>query len=338
MLNLPSGVLQCMHVTSPADDGPGSLREAVTRSSGPRLVIFQEPGEIRLKSDLLIRQDNTHILGRAGLSITGATVRVEGADWGSLTGLRIRPGDAPGPSLTNRDCLRFVSARHWDVNQCSLEFGTDENLDIFTGCRQISVRNTIIGWGLRGERGHSTGARIGPDAREILFDCNLFAHNHRRNCLIANDCTVDLVNNVDYNPGSQSIGLGGAGTGPIQLCALGNVMQPGPNTSSRTQCLQIEALCDPKSRVYLYDNYGRGAHDWDTVTFLDGAPSMAAIRVWKMPARFSKSKPLHFTEVMPYVLENVGARPLDKIDRRLLDGVRTKTGRIIDTPGDIYRG
>ena len=76
----PDAVL--LRVTTLADSGPGSLRQAVAQT-GPRIVVFDVGGTIRLKADLKIEQPMVTISGQSepapGITLAGASLRVRAA-------------------------------------------------------------------------------------------------------------------------------------------------------------------------------------------------------------------------------------------------------------------
>src|SRR5262245_6962148 len=63
------------HVTSLADDGVGTFRQAIGTATGPRTIVFDVGGTINLLSKLNIRKPNITIAGQTapgnGICITG---------------------------------------------------------------------------------------------------------------------------------------------------------------------------------------------------------------------------------------------------------------------------
>lgn len=83
------------HVTSLANDGPGTLRDAVSRPG--RIVVFDVCGTINLTERLKIGNSNITILGQTapgqGITVAGTDVLIA-ADNVIIRYLRVRPGDS----------------------------------------------------------------------------------------------------------------------------------------------------------------------------------------------------------------------------------------------------
>ncbi len=92
---------QVYHVTTLEDGGPGSLREAV-EAEGPRIVVFDVSGTIRLKKALTINHPFITIAGQTapgdGICLRDATLEVS-ADHVAVRFLRCR-GSQPETTLT----------------------------------------------------------------------------------------------------------------------------------------------------------------------------------------------------------------------------------------------
>ena len=88
-----------LHVTSLADSGPGSLRAAV-ETRGPRTIVFDVAGTIRLGSDLVVREPRVTIAGQTapggGIALADQTLVID-ADDVVVRHIRSRRGDrSPG--------------------------------------------------------------------------------------------------------------------------------------------------------------------------------------------------------------------------------------------------
>ncbi|MGI9603219.1 MAG: hypothetical protein ACR2QE_15130, partial [Acidimicrobiales bacterium] len=101
-------------VTSLADDGPGSLRDAIAGATAPRTIVFAVGGTIDLQSPLRITASRLTVAGQTapvGITVRGYPVEVVNSDHIVLRFLRFRPGDinaaaVPGkPGRGNADLV-----------------------------------------------------------------------------------------------------------------------------------------------------------------------------------------------------------------------------------------
>ncbi|AWB46901.1 hypothetical protein DCC85_10710 [Paenibacillus sp. CAA11] len=105
---------EVVEVTTLADSGPGSLREAV--STGNRTIVFKVGGVIQLESPLKIIGDNVTIAGQTapgdGITVIGHPTTFEGNNL-IVRYMRFRLGDAnvAGATLPKRDAIdaRIIS-------------------------------------------------------------------------------------------------------------------------------------------------------------------------------------------------------------------------------------
>ena len=124
-------------VTTLADSGPGSLREAAT-ASGAAWIRFAVSGVIQLDSDVEVSSDKT-IDGRgADVTIRGGGLFVQnGAGNVILNDLKLR--DSPG------DLIRFYNGgQYMWVHHCDLSNGGDGAFDATEGVTNVTVSYTHI--------------------------------------------------------------------------------------------------------------------------------------------------------------------------------------------------
>jgi len=185
-------------VTSLADSGPGTLRDALSESN--RIVTFAVGGTIELASTIRITGHHITIDASAapapGVTITAASSAVANA----LLDLRgchdiivrhIRVRDAPDPDLGD-------NVRIWDgaynivIDHCSLRRAGDGCLDISDGAHDITVQ-----WSIIAETVKNSLVRTG--VANISFHHNLYVSGDERNPQLDDASVVDFVNNVVFD-------------------------------------------------------------------------------------------------------------------------------------------
>ena len=126
-----------IEVTTLADSGPGSLREAA-EAAGPAWIRFRVSGEIPLGSNILVTSDKT-IDGRgADVTITGYGLFVQNGNGNVIiTHMKLRD--------SNNDLIRLFDggSRMW-VHHCDLSNGGDGAFDATEGVTGVTVSHTHI--------------------------------------------------------------------------------------------------------------------------------------------------------------------------------------------------
>ena len=143
------------HVTSLADDGPGSLREGIDSASGPRTIVFEVGGEIKLKSRLIINKDNLTIAGQTapgdGITIRDRSVDIAKAHDIVIRFVRMRRGDidilASGKPTgsVGLDTVSIDDSEDVILDHVSLSWSCDELFGI------VQNRNVTVQWALMAE-------------------------------------------------------------------------------------------------------------------------------------------------------------------------------------------
>ncbi|RMD65705.1 hypothetical protein D6817_05580, partial [Candidatus Pacearchaeota archaeon] len=209
------------HVTSLADSGPGTLRDAVSQPN--RYIVFDVAGDIVLNSDITIQSSNLTIDGMSApspgitikkSSVTNGEFKVYGIDNFIITGLRfVGHYTGPGHPSTNGD--NFVifgdtppngEARNIVIDHVAFVNSTDGSPDL-----RGNITNLTLSWSLVYGNWHPTS---------ISFDCsnndipcrdiqyrngislhhNVYAKNGERNPQVrSNTSVIDIVNNVIYS-------------------------------------------------------------------------------------------------------------------------------------------
>jgi len=219
------------------------------------------------------------------------------------------------------------------VDHCSMAWGMDETVSTWNpGVHDITFSNCIIAESLlnsmHSEGPHSKAFLFGDYTKRVASIRNLLAHNDDRGPLVKGDVCALIVNELIYNPGRVAIGFSAPEfKGAVLADVIGNVMIPGPSTKKGIAYIYVQDDVDPKSRIYAAgNNLGSNPLDLQPAQKA-GEPIVQVKPLTILPAH----------EVEAFVLEHAGARPAhrDSVDKRIVDSVRTRTGRIIDSPSQV---
>lgn len=347
--------------------GPGSLRAAV-EAEGPRIVVFEVGGIIDLGGDsLTIRNSYLTLAGQTapepGVTLIRGGLSVRGHDI-VIRHIRVRPGanGQPPRSGWEVDGLSTTGAFNVIVDQCSFSWATDENLSAsgprFEGgetveawrqhtSRRITLSRNIVAEGLsnsshaKGE--HSKGTLIHDNATDILIVGNLYAHDYERNQLFKGGVHAVSANNLIYDPGNRCMHYAlnasewvGRPWETGQLSIVGNVVRGGASTRSDLPFLIVEGQGDLD--LFAHDNpafHADGRPMQEIGIISDRDP---VIRRLEHPPHWPEGFRVRpSSEVAAWVMAEAGARPWarDRVDQRILDQVRTGTGRIIDDEAEV---
>ncbi len=335
-------------VTTLADHGPGSLREAVT-APGPRTVVFRVAGEIRLKSHLRITEPFITIAGQTapgrGIMLRDAGLYVQTHDV-VIRFIRSRVGPSLVEKFDTQDALQISDDDTDDDNEvcnvvvdhCSFSWSIDEGVGIRTPAHDVTFSWNIISEALRQpftkeqigkDRSHSMALILSGGPTRCTLHHNLLAHCNSRNPRIQGG-RHGFINNVVYDWGF----LSGTFSRNPEVNFIGNYYKPGP--ASRV----IKPICEKPGdmgRVYVKGNRSDDRPDdslpeWDPIV---NAPQQEhqADESFDMPPVTVTSA----DEAYEMVLRNAGATlpGRDPVDRRIVRQVRLSMGGKIDRPGEV---
>ncbi|MCR5697516.1 MAG: fibronectin type III domain-containing protein [Marinilabiliaceae bacterium] len=247
-----------VHVTNLEDNGDdinpteGSLRYALKAVSGPRTVVFDVSGVIKLKARLTCSDSYVTIAGQTapgkGILITNGALGVN-TD-GITRFIRARLGyPEDGTQNTDRglDGLGVAGATHSIVDHCSVGWTIDEAFSS-RNCKNITLQRTLISEALNvadhpnysSGTAHGYAATIGGDTAS--YHHNLLVHNEGRNWSLSGglDATGsyaghhDVFNNVVYNWGGRA-----TDGGTHECNFVNNFYKMGPATT-KTVLLQAD--------------------------------------------------------------------------------------------------
>lgn len=337
-------------VTSLADSGPGTFREAC-ETGGARIIVFNVSGIIRLESPINIRAPYITIAGQTapgdGVCITGASVLLDTHDI-IIRHMRFRRGQqdvAFRDDALGGNCIGNIIIDH-----CSATWGLDENMSIYRhvynrkkdgyGLKlptvNITIQNSIFAEALD-VYNHAFGATIG--GHNSMFCRNLFASNISRNCSIGMNEDFNFVNNVTFNWWNRSID-GGDNTSRLNI--INNYFKPGPITPKdqpiayRIIKLETGRSAEAKNKygkAYVNGNIVVGnkevtQNNWNGgVQGYDPKKADTPIEEVRMEKPFNMPyvKVMNTKDAYKWVINNVGATfpKRDAVDQRIVKTVKT---------------
>jgi hypothetical protein len=233
----PSDVV--VRVTNLDNDGPGSLREAL--SGGDRTIVFDVGGEIllteypgpnppaMLSGHLTVSGGNITIDGFTapppGITIVNRALVLRG-DRGAhnviVRGLRFRDARQPNPGGTSDNIQIGRGASRIVLSHISTRGASDGNLDIAgdPALPGSGPQDVTVAWSIIGRAASHKAMLIKYGASRITLHHNLFVQSPSRNPSAsvddfgtpATDTTLDMRNNVvwDWGTGFGTLVHGGA--------------------------------------------------------------------------------------------------------------------------------
>jgi hypothetical protein len=337
-----------IEVTTLADDGPGSLREAV-EAEGPRTVVFRVGGEIRLKSKLTAKNPYLTVAGQTapgdGICVRGYTFGCYGSRDCIIRHVRIRVGDESGET---NDGSGAGGCDHTIYDHCSISWSIDEGFSsrggqnitvqrcLIAEALNLSVHKKYVGTG----KGHSYAGSISGDVGS--FHHNLLAHCAGRNWSLAGGLDrggkrlagrLDLRNNVIYNWKDRT-----TDGGVLELNYVNNLYLPGPASRVFTLLKPDPGDPDRGMRAYMAGNVidGKVGPDDNWRVAVVPAADLPKVRS-DVPLYESHVTTQSAREAYDGVLADVGAtrpRP-DAVDRRVIADVRNRSVTFTGSKGKL---
>ena len=293
-----------VHITTLADSGPGSLREAV--KLGNRTVVFDVSGTITLTKEISVKGAFITIDGFSapppGITLVDAGLRLSGNDNTHdviVQGLRVRNAAPDGINI--RD-----GAYNIVINHVSIQGANDGSIDITQNASDVTVQWSIFAENVAG---HNFLSLVDYQALRVTFHHNLFVRGQSRNphsgwdttlATTPSDTVTDIRNNLIWN----FIDYGTL----IKNNTCSNVVQNFYYSATQTSASRALHV-NNGGRVYAQGNYS-----------LNGA---------KVDSQGNKGQPFLATPVdttdactaAQQVWGTAGVRPLDAIDQHYLSTI-----------------
>ena len=340
------------HVTTLKDSGPGSFREGIESIKGPRTIVFDISGMIRLKKDIKI-EDKSHltIAGQTapgkGITFTDRNLRIENCSHIIARYFRVRLGDENKPAGTTLDCITVNYNDHIILDHLSLSWGIDGNGD-FRG-----LKHSTLQWLIFSEALHNSLHREGPHAMCTSFrhsegfatlHHNIYASSRNRHPSVSGGPHVlEFCNNLNYN------WAGGQNISGEQFNLINNYYKAGPSLKA-VYPLQFKSK-EPKrvSHGYFSGNHFGGLpekYNQDNYTAmnykaLNTRYKSTTREFFEVAKRFDAGK-YKLTkielakEAYESCLKKSGCSLVrDAVDERLIKCIINKTGKVIDSQNDV---
>ncbi|MBC2605228.1 polysaccharide lyase [Pelagicoccus albus] len=338
-------------VTNLNDRGPGSFREAC-EAGGPRIVVFNVAGIIKLEERLIIRAPYITIAGGTapgdGVCIAGDTVELETHDV-VIRQMRFRRGETWVGD--RNDSLGGNPIGNIMIDHVSASWGLDENMSMYRhmydpgdGSKKqklptvnITIQNSIFSEALD-TYDHAFGSTIG--GYNSTFHHNLWASNTGRNASVGMIYDFTFANNVIFNWRHRTTD---GGDHRSYYSMINNYYKPGPVTPEgaishriiKPEARRSKFPINDFGRVYASGNVIEGnekvtADNWAGGVQLEKENGVVPER--KLPEiRIDKPYPHSYLEITSAeqayedVLENAGATlpKRDPVDERIVKMVRT---------------
>jgi hypothetical protein len=213
------------HVTNLDDSGPGSLRDAIAKPGGPRVIVFDVGGYIALKSILQVRSDIT-LAGQTapgdGIGLRDSEVSFSGAHNIVVRYVRFRQGLVQRQD--KKSAINIYGGNDLIFDHVSIQWGRWDTVDM-NNCTNVTIQNSIIGPGVAPQR---FGCLCQSD--NVSFLRNLWISNQSRNPKAKG--RVEYVNNVVYNWGVSGY-VGGHSAADHVADIINNYFIKGPSSNDR---------------------------------------------------------------------------------------------------------
>lgn len=340
-------------VTNLNDSGPGSFREAC-ETAGPRIVVFNVAGIIRLKDRIRVRAPYITIAGNTapgdGVCLAGNTIELETHDI-VIRHMRFRRGSTD--AADRNDSFGGNPVGNLIIDHVSASWGLDENMSMYRHMFDhddnpqtpslklptvnVTIQNSIFSEALNTYH-HAFGSTIG--GYNSTFHRNLWASNTGRNPSVGMIYDFNFINNVVFNWRHRTVD-GGDHRSFYNI--INNYFKPGPGTPKdapvsyrllKPESERSKTVIDNFGKAYVGGNIVEGnprvtADNWDggvqpETKRVGRSEAIAAIRV-KEPFPHAPVTVLSADSAYRYVLANSGATlpRRDAVDQRVLNMVQT---------------
>jgi len=306
------------HVTTLADSGPGSFRDAVSSSS--RTIVFDVGGTIKLLTAVSAK-GNLTIAGQTapgGIKFDGGEISFSSRSNIICRFIRIRPGSDTASSTD--DAIAFADGRAMIFDHCSIAFAPWNNVGaVSTAWQTTPVTDITFQHCINA---NPTGQQFGAHTESVSSDwtwCyNIFANSHNRNPLAKVNNV--FINNIEYN---NSAGYTTHTSTKFKHDIVNNYFVWGPASGGNFPWYQM----DNNQSIYFTGNL----NDSDKNGILGGSTT-APLPGYQGGGTILSAPWSSWTSIIPtmspalawrYGISAAGAFPRDEVDALVISQMKT---------------
>ena len=342
------------HVNTLLDSGPGSFREGIESIEGPRTIVFDVSGTIRLKKDIKIKDVfYLTIAGQTapgkGITFADRSLKIENCSHLIARYFRIRLGDENKPDGTALDCITVNYSNHVMLDHLSLSWGIDGNGD-FRGLKHSTLQWLIFSEALHeslhGKGSHAMCTSFRKSEGFATLHHNVYASSRNRHPSTSGGSQVmEFANNLNYN-WSGCHNLSGE-----QYNLLNNYYKAGPMKGDRLPIRYKSKALKPVSHGYFSGNHFEGLpeeYNRDNYAAIDLESSEpdskykgTTRKFFEAFERFDAGK-YKLTQIetaqeaYESCLKHSGCSLVrDAVDERLIETILNKSGKVIDSQDEV---
>lgn len=305
------------HVTTLADSGAGSFRDAV--SSSGRTIVFDVGGYISLNSAVSAKSNLT-IAGQTapggGIGFEGGEISFAGQANIIMRHVRIRPGS--DTSSTGDDALSLYQAKNAILDHCSFEFAPWNNIDGVGDSTHVITNITFQSCIIANPTYQQFGCHSESVGGTWSWFYNVFANSHNRDPL-AKVNTV-FINNAEYN---CSAGYTTHTSTHFKHDIVNNYFVAGPASGGNFPWYQM----DNNQSIYftgnLYDGNKNTALDGSTTAPLPGYQGGGTILSAPWSTWVTNVPVMSAALAWRNDLSLAGALPHDEMDALIISQMKT---------------
>lgn len=343
-------------VTTLNDTGSGSLRHGIETASGPRTIVFEVAGTIRLKSPLIIeKKSHITVAGQTapgkGITLRDQGVYIKHSQHIIVRYVRVRLGDQNKEPGDSPDVMTVDYNDHIILDHLSLSWGIDGNSD-YRGNKNMTLQWLIYSEALNRSL-HSKGEHaMATSLRDCLGHTtvhhNIYSTSRNRHPTLGSgvkkggpNWIVDFRNCVNYNWNGPT-NLGG-----LQINAINNYYRPGPCSDRAKPAFRMKDSDTTRARGFIQGNVFDGmpeTFNQDNFTGVDYTNTgnyMSTTRqrwalneaidcgVFSVPTQSARDA---YESCLKYAGCSLRR---DTVDERSIKNIGAQAGRLIDSQNDV---